>query len=476
MTYLLLTTYYLLFTYLSWKNTKWGVFLVVTLLPSYMIRFTIFGIPMTLLEGMIWLLFIVWFIKLKKEKNLTLNPLQWLKNLLTTNYSLQTNNPIPKPYRLPIILFIIASTISVFVSPNFSVAAGIWKAYFVEALMFFIIFIYTIKSSDDLKKVIRFLGLTVILIGIFAVLQKLTGVLIPNPFWADEATRRITTFFGYPNANALFVLPIIFLIIGNLISSFQSSIIDHRFQTKNYFLIIFDIIAITLGILTIIWTKSTGAFLALIVGLLSLLIFYKKTRLVTLLLILLILIGSILSPTLIDKLQNIIASTNEIRLSQNPSDLQIRVQMWRETFKMMNETPIFGSGLAGYQTLIEPYHKNQHLEIFLYPHNFFLNFWVETGLLGLISIIWILVVFFIIGLRSLIFDLKNHKPKTKNQILTITTLSSMIVLLVYGLVDVPYFKNDLSILFWLLIASSIILYNNSRRRAGVVERDSLENC
>ena len=32
----------------------------------------------------------------------------------------------------------------------------------------------------------------------------------------------------------------------------------------------------------------------------------------------------------------------------------------------------------------------------------------------------------------------------------------MVVLLVHGLVDTPYFKNDLSVLFWLIIGLGII--------------------
>jgi hypothetical protein len=36
-------------------------------------------------------------------------------------------------------------------------------------------------------------------------------------------------------------------------------------------------------------------------------------------------------------------------------------------------------------------------------------------------------------------------------------MSAMTVLFVHGLVDVPYFKNDLSILFWFLVAVMIVL-------------------
>lgn len=62
----------------------------------------------------------------------------------------------------------------------------------------------------------------------------------------------------------------------------------------------------------------------------------------------------------------------------------------------------------------------------------------------------------------------------KERILTLASTCAMIALLVYGLVDVPYFKNDLAILFWIIVGIVIVIYNNSRRRAGVVERDALE--
>ena len=37
-------------------------------------------------------------------------------------------------------------------------------------------------------------------------------------------------------------------------------------------------------------------------------------------------------------------------------------------------------------------------------------------------------------------------------------LGSLTVLVVHGLVDVPYFKNDLSFLFWIIIAVIFISY------------------
>ena len=140
-----------------------------------------------------------------------------------------------------------------------------------------------------------------------------------------------------------------------------------------------------------------------------------------------------------------------------------------------------GAGLAGYQTAIKPYHQEgiffnfdndpnfrnnlvfggadykakhwQPTEIYLYPHNFFLNFWSETGLLGLVAILLILIKFFTDYLRT---D-EARRP------LYLILISVMIAIVVHGLVDVQYFKNDLSVLFWLVVGMGVVVKSEGQR-------------
>jgi len=166
------------------------------------------------------------------------------------------------------------------------------------------------------------------------------------------------------------------------------------------------------------------------------------------------------------------------------SDLsgQIRVQQWKETWNMLKDGRLItGAGLAGYQIAIKPYHREgifynfdndpnfrnnlvfggadykakhwQPTEIYLYPHNFFLNFWSETGLLGLIAILLILIKFFTDYLRT---D-EARRP------LYLILISVMIAIVVHGLVDVQYFKNDLSVLFWLVVGMSVVVKGEGQR-------------
>ena len=123
---------------------------------------------------------------------------------------------------------------------------------------------------------------------------------------------------------------------------------------------------------------------------------------------------------------------------------QLRLNMWAETIEFLSDHPLTGAGLASYQTLIYPYRIDKWIEVFHHPHNIFLTMWVNLGLLGLIGFVWILVWFYRVGLTVAI--------KNKNLGLEAFLISAMTVFIITGLVDSPYIKNDMAILFWFLPA------------------------
>ena len=45
-------------------------------------------------------------------------------------------------------------------------------------------------------------------------------------------------------------------------------------------------------------------------------------------------------------------------------------------------------------------------------------------------------------------------------------MAGMVAMLAYGLVDVPYFKNDLSVVFWVLLALNDVLVSPFLHRKG----------
>ena len=149
---------------------------------------------------------------------------------------------------------------------------------------------------------------------------------------------------------------------------------------------------------------------------------------------------------------------------------RLRINIWKGAAEMLKEKPILGAGLNGYRILASQYQERYYdketqelisVETHPYPHNLFLTIWLELGLLGLVIFFLILFQFFRQGFKNL----------RKEPILIGSIMGAMVIILVHGLVDTPYFKNDLSILFWIIIGLMIII---SRRGGRVDEGATLE--
>ncbi|MEK7122637.1 MAG: hypothetical protein AAB855_02150, partial [Patescibacteria group bacterium] len=105
-----------------------------------------------------------------------------------------------------------------------------------------------------------------------------------------------------------------------------------------------------------------------------------------------------------------------------------------------------------------PYHTHDYLEIFLYPHNFIFNFWSETGLYGLISFLGVCATLLI-----MLFARLRRENTFFIRVTSFALFGAFMTILIHGLVDVPYFKNDLSVFFWFLVGSSIVLYRYGQK-------------
>ena len=290
----LLTVYFFLFAFLAWRRPFAALCLITAFLPSYLIRFNVMGIPMTMLEGMILILITVIIIKKLQIANCRLQIADLNPRFAICNLQ----------FAIPIVLLLLAATVSMFIAPDLRAAAGIWKAYFIEPFLFFAIMLSILKTEKDRQWLILSLGISALYISAFAVYQKFTGFLIPNPFWAAEATRRVTSVYGYPNAIGLYVAPIIVLAVGQLLSILQSwknpksqitttkQIPNPKLQTKQNFShwnldighcleIGYWSLVILSSALAIIFSHTEGAWIAIPLGLIFFGLLMKKYRRLT---------------------------------------------------------------------------------------------------------------------------------------------------------------------------------------------------
>jgi O-antigen ligase len=136
----------------------------------------------------------------------------------------------------------------------------------------------------------------------------------------------------------------------------------------------------------------------------------------------------------------------EVDLNNGANTLVGRFHLWAAALRMLRDHPIFGAGLSGYSTAVGPYWNPTHADRFSYPHNIVLNAWTETGVLGVASFAWILVAGFRASWRGW------RRAEGGWRAVQLGVLLALVAVVVHGLVDVPYWKNDLSLEFWTLMA------------------------
>ncbi len=434
--------YILLFAvygFLIYFKPKYGLALILIFLPTYQIKFQIAEIPFTFLEIMILISFFCWAIK--KWKNLAVGQ---LRDLLDDWF-------------LPICLWLLVSTTAVFIAPDLRAAAGVWRAYFVEPILFLLVLLDLAENKMNKESIldIIFFGLSVSAFGcsIWAVLQKwFGGGVWSMEVWGQPEIWRATGPFSHPNFLGLYLAPAIILGIGILIANAR----------KNFGLVIYYSLFIILTFWALVLTRSEGAMVGMVAGLLFLGIIFKKSRKY----VLIGLAAAILLVAICPASRYYILEKAFLR------DLsgEFRLNIWSGAVSLLETSPIFGVGLDGYEKLIVDYQANNFVAgggqtffapIQPYPHNLFLAVWLELGLAGMIIFIWILIKFFRRGFKNV----KN------NAIISSTAMGMMVCVLVHGLVDTPYFKNDLAIVFWLIVGLGIILGN--LKKDGMVKKESL---
>ncbi|MDD3102516.1 MAG: O-antigen ligase family protein, partial [Patescibacteria group bacterium] len=313
--------------------------LVCAALPAYQIRFQILGLPMTLLEIMILILFLVWLIqKIKNQKS----------KIKITIQNLKLNN-----WFWIILIWLAVATISMFIAPNLREAAGIWKAYFIEPILLLIVFLDLIKTKKDFNLILNALIFSAFYCSVWAICQKIFhfGGMMSTEVWGAPKTWRATGLFPQSNFLGLYLGPIIILAIGQLKCKVQSAKVKMTMQNlklnKELFEILFYSFTILFSVLAIILARSNGAILGVLAGLIFMGLVHKSSRKWTTIALIILLLIIELLPVARNYVWQEVTFYN---LSG-----QLRVNIWQGAISLIKTNPILGVGLSGYQNLISQY-------------------------------------------------------------------------------------------------------------------------
>ncbi len=412
MTLFLIIILSLFFLFIALKNFKLALGLIFLGLPLYLIKVDLFVIK-NLLEILILVCAIVFIVKLLKKEILLLK-LSFLKD-----------------YWWLLVLLFVALVVSILISEDKIRSLGVFKAWFLLPVLFGIMVGVVVKKKKDFLRLIYFFLSASLILSILGLWQFLTGNTLEDG--------RVGAVFESANYLAMFLgIGLCFIFLIN----------EHKeLYQRNLLRIVFVIIFF--GFLL---TRSQGAFLGFLLAILfGFLLKSKKVSVnFIILLVILALFFQFFGPILF---------FDEIKSAARNS-ISTRLQIWYVSFQIFKDHPFLGIGLGQFEAVYQKY-----LPHFFFPplewlspqpHSLYLAFLLQAGILGLI-VFWLI-------LRKV---LKNILPSALNDnALTFSILVAILFIIFHGMVDTPYWKNDLAVIFWVLVFGTAAFLRIKAKKAA----------
>ena len=330
---------------------------------------------------------------------------------------------VRSPFLWPAILFGVAGALDVVTAPSMTAALGLYRAYLLEPMVFALVLANVLRNPQRAMLVAGGLMVGAAVAGVANSYVVLMG-LIHHTYDVTQTPPVVIYFTA--NAVALYVVPLV---------AVAGSLALHARQPERLFGAAF----LLLGVVVTMLSFSRGGYLALAAVVASLAFSHRRRWVLLGLAVLGMAALALIEPIrhrVIIETENVYGNT-----------VQSRLDLWTGAIKLIEQRPLFGAGLSGFQERVAPFLTNFHASaFFIDPHNIVLNFWVETGLLGVIAMAWIIGVGLWVSWRGWRSGSAEWRP------FHLGVLLALVAVLVHGLVDVPYFKNDLSLEFWALIA------------------------
>jgi O-antigen ligase len=372
-------------------------------LPLYALRWSYGPLPTTLLENLVLATIALYLVARWKEGRLRL---------------------VRTPYDIGIALLLLSGLISVFVATDHRAALGLYRAYFIEPIAIFYVASDLLRSRGNFRTVLLGFGIGT---SIFAALN-IAVVAIAAVDGTIQNGAPPSFIYTSSNAVAMFLEPPMAFAIALVL--FSDDRRDRRFALAW---------ALVLAAAQVL-TFSRGGYIALaIFGVLILVGVRPEVRRP------LLVIGVVAATAVL--LTVVVASTTPLMKSRFSYQalnytLQTRSAIYTATEKMIAAHPILGVGLGGYVYDLHGFPE-------IYPHSLYLTFWVELGLLGLAAFLFIFVKLLLSATKAL------PAATGFERALLWGVVGSLVLWALHGIVDSPYWKNDMAVEFWLVAAIAV---------------------
>lgn len=295
-----------------------------------------------------------------------------------------------------------------------------------------IIIVSSIKTYDDLYKLIRIILIGVTLTAIYGIYQWLVVGIQVNPSQTDLTINqgmggRVYSTMGNPNVyGELLVL---------LVPFFATVILNEKSIIKK----IFWIILLMPVLIILLKTGSRSAWVAFAVAMFVFVFFWNKK-----LIPFLILLGVVSIPFLPASIYRRIMTI----FNPNDTSLKYRQMILGPAFAMLRDYWLTGVGLGNRVFgIIYQRYKSFGLTTVAHTHNLYVQIWLESGISAILSFGLVLV-----RLLKQTFISVKEKSNTKINNILVASLSGVLGLCVMGLADHVWFYNRILYMFWINVA------------------------
>jgi len=381
-------------------------------------------------------------------------------SLITSERKVLFKKRLFHPVTISLLLYIL----TVLVATAFSQLpeASFWGSYFskmgaltyiAHSVIYFFIILFL--NPRDLKKIIALLWIPLLIISVFAVLEILKYPSLDYYKNSPYFPQRTSSTFGAP------------LHLANFIAISLPLAISSIFFIKTRALQILAGIMIVILISILSSTLTRGAYLAVFLSLICYFYFFRRFKLwreIKLIkirleawaifsLILVLIISVFANPDFINRIKE-----------RHESSIYLRAYIWRDTFKLIRDYPLLGTGPDTLQLTFLPY-KSKELHKSLkqanretaHAHNQYLHIWATQGIFSSLS--FILFLFFVFK-SSLINARRTLIPRNMRLI----ALGVCVGTIAYSLVVFTGIENVTLLIFLNLFAGiSVIIPTQSSK-------------
>lgn len=358
------------------------------------------------------------------------------------------------PIIIPILFYLIISTISTFYAQDFSRSLSI-IIFVIFMILVSIVTVNIINNKEQLTAIIKILFISSLIVCIFGFYQffgDVIGLPITLTGLKDIYTKAV---LGFPRIQAFSMEPLYlanFLFIPLGIASGLYFFKNEKIISKNKLLLLMLVI-----LMIIILGISRGAYIALIVMILFFAVFLIR-KVITIKNVLITLFGIIiisgasygfLKISRPDALDQFISHAKVEDFSTGES-VQKRLQDFSKAIEFWQTNPVIGIGPGNYGPAYKDYPSHDQVTSWEIVNNQYIETLTETGILGLVFLV---LTFVVIIWRSIKAYFYSRDPFLK------ATLFGLLAAFIAILVQYNFFSTLYIMHIWFLIGLIIAVQN-----------------